>query len=148
MYSILIILLLFISSTADAIMDVISFHFSKSIFSKMHNWKIFKKKTYKEKLSIYRWCNPDYSWKNKWKNGNKEEGEIFKGSSTIFVFVTDLWHLMQFIQLNSLFLLSVVFLLHLEESSFKSIILHIFLYRVYYGINFTLWYDHILKLKK
>lgn len=33
------------------------------------------------------------SWKRKWKNGNKDEGEAFPGSSTIFVFVTDGYHL-------------------------------------------------------
>lgn len=43
-------------------------------------------------------ANPNYwnkgvSWKNKWKNGNPEDGEKFPGSSTIFVSLTDGYHL-------------------------------------------------------
>jgi len=33
------------------------------------------------------------SWTRKWKNGDKSQGEAFWGSSTIFVFVTDGYHL-------------------------------------------------------
>jgi hypothetical protein len=35
----------------------------------------------------------DKSWGNKWKNGDKKQGEKFLGSSTIFVLFTDAWHL-------------------------------------------------------
>lgn len=53
--------------------------------------------------------NPSYwakavSWKNKWKNGDPKQGERWFTSSTITVFLTDGWHLMQFIFLNALFL--------------------------------------------
>ena len=34
------------------------------------------------------------SWKNKYKNGDKNQGERFKGSTTIFVPFTDGWHLL------------------------------------------------------
>lgn len=43
------------------------------------------------------------SWRNKWKNGNKSEGEKFPFSSTILVMFTDRWHFAQ-----SLFLSSVL----------------------------------------
>ena len=33
------------------------------------------------------------SWVNKWKNGDKAQGEKYFGSSTIFVHFTDGWHL-------------------------------------------------------
>lgn len=33
------------------------------------------------------------SWKNKWKNGDKKQGEKFFGSSRWFVLFTDAWHL-------------------------------------------------------
>ena len=39
----------------------------------------------------------DLSWRNKWKNGDKREGEKFKFSSTIFVLFTDAWHLFGFL---------------------------------------------------
>lgn len=35
----------------------------------------------------------DQSWKNKWKNGDKKQGEKFFGSSRWFVLFTDAWHL-------------------------------------------------------
>ena len=34
-----------------------------------------------------------YSWKGKWKNGDKSQGEKFFGSSRWFVAQTDAWHL-------------------------------------------------------
>lgn len=40
------------------------------------------------------------TWKNKWKNGYKDQGEKFPGSSTVFVLFTDFWHGMQAIFLN------------------------------------------------
>jgi hypothetical protein len=33
------------------------------------------------------------AWKNKWKNGDKSQGEKFFGSSRWFVLFTDAWHL-------------------------------------------------------
>lgn len=37
--------------------------------------------------------NPVYSWTNKYKNGNKEEGARFPGSTTWLVWLTDGYHL-------------------------------------------------------
>ena len=37
--------------------------------------------------------NPNISWQNKWKNGNLDEGRRFPGSTTIFVWTTDGYHL-------------------------------------------------------
>jgi hypothetical protein len=47
--------------------------------------------------------NPNYwvkdtSWKNKWKNGDKKQGERFFGSSRWFVMFTDAWHLFGFLE--------------------------------------------------
>lgn len=46
--------------------------------------------------------NPEYwhksqSWRYKWKNGDKSQGERFWLSSTVFVMFTDAWHLAGFI---------------------------------------------------
>jgi len=35
----------------------------------------------------------DTAWVNKWKNGDKSQGEKFWGSSTVFVMFMDGWHL-------------------------------------------------------
>ena len=47
----------------------------------------------KFKFNIDFWYK-SISSKNKWKNGDKSQGEKFWGSSTIFVMFTDGWHLM------------------------------------------------------
>jgi len=63
-----------------------------------------------ENLLISEFWDKGYGWKYKWKNGNPALGERFLGSSTIFVFVTDGWHLLQFLMLR-FFYLSVAVLL-------------------------------------
>ena len=68
-----------------SIADKISFHFRSSIFSKLPT-------------KYHNFLNPSESWRNKWKNGDKIDGEKFIGSSTIFVMFTDLWHLINFFQ--------------------------------------------------
>ncbi len=76
------ILLLFASGVSKAIMDKVNFHFKHSIFNSLKFKQTF-------------W-NPKISWKNKWKNNDKSQGEKFLFSSTILVFTTDAWHLFQF----------------------------------------------------
>lgn len=76
---IVISILLFISAVAKSIMDKISFHYSTSIFPKLTKAENF-------------W-NPQFSWRNKYKNGDPKQGEKFLGSSTIFVSLLDGWHL-------------------------------------------------------
>jgi len=81
------ILLTLIAAMAMAAMDKVQHHWSVSIFSKLGPW----------------W-NPRESWRLKWKNGDPAQGERFPGSSTIFVFVTDFWHLAKWLMLKCLFL--------------------------------------------
>lgn len=96
--------LLVIAGISNAIMDTLQFHFSTSRFSQLGEW----------------W-NPVESWKRKWKNGNRLDGERFPGSSTVFVFVTDAWHFFKSITFTSM-ALSIVF----------------------YNPAFTWWLDFIL----
>jgi hypothetical protein len=78
------LILLFIAGICNAIMDVLDFHYNTSIFFNCNNQQ---------------WINPSISWKNKWKNGDPTQGEKFLGSSTVFVFITDLWHFCKFLML-------------------------------------------------
>ena len=64
-----------LSGIFKGVQDKLQFHFHKSIFKNLGTW----------------W-NPEESWRNKWKNGNKEEGEKFLLSSTLLVSLTDAWH--------------------------------------------------------
>lgn len=76
------------------------------------------------------------SWRNKWKNGNKSEGEKFPFSSTILVFLTDRWHLAQ-----SLFLWSIFGLIVTYEKQFNWWI-DLILMRVMFGVLFEMFYRY------
>jgi hypothetical protein len=66
----------------NSIMDTLRMHWKISIFSNIKNPKLMD------------WVNPKLSWDNKWKTKKAIE-ERFKWSSTLLVFVTDLWHFAQ-----------------------------------------------------
>jgi hypothetical protein len=75
-------ILLIIAAISEAIIDIISHNYYKSVF------KYLKRPGY--------W-NPDWSWRNKYKFGDKTFGEKFKYSTTILVSFTDAWHLFKMI---------------------------------------------------
>jgi hypothetical protein len=112
------------SSVAEAIMDKIQFHYDKSIFSQ-------------DKYKQTFW-DPTKSWVNKWKDSSAKQ-EKFLGSSTIFVFTTDAWHLFKFFRNTFLFI-------GLPLLSFGSmnIILAAILARIIYGLVFTICFDKLL----
>jgi len=118
--------LLFVAaaSVSEAIMDKIQFHYDISIFSQ-----------YKYKQTFW---NPNLSWVNKWKDSSARE-EKFLGSSSIFVFTTDAWHLFKFFRNTFLFI-------GLPLLSFGSmnIILAAILARIIYGLVFTICFDKLL----
>ena len=112
------------SSVSEAIMDKIQFHYDKSIFSK-------------DKYKQTFW-DPTKSWVNKWKDSSARE-ERFLGSSTIFVFTTDAWHLFKFFRNTFLFIG-----LPLLSLGSMNIILAAILARVIYGLVFTICFDKLL----
>lgn len=67
------------------VMDTLQHHFSVSIFRNRGNF----------------W-NPKESWRNKYRNGEKEQGPKFPFSTTALVFLTDAWHFFQFLMLSCL----------------------------------------------
>jgi hypothetical protein len=69
--------LILLACVAKAISDKLQFHFWTSVFAKWNG---------------YFW-NPALSWKRKWKNGDKKQGERFWRSSRQFVIFTDAMHL-------------------------------------------------------
>jgi hypothetical protein len=72
---------------ANGTMDKLQFHFGKSRLAKVENQQYW---------------NPQISWENKWSK--TAEGKLaqplrpaFPGSTTVFVWLTDGWHLMKFL---------------------------------------------------
>lgn len=79
---------------AEAVMDTLQFKFYTSVFRKYNG---------------YFW-NPDFSWQNKWKQGDPKFGPKFFGSSTFLVWTTDAWHLFKWIR-NRMIDFAVYFLI-------------------------------------
>jgi hypothetical protein len=117
------LILIILAAVSESIMDKLQFHYEKSIFSN---------ELYKQAF----W-DPSKSWVNKWEEDLKTEK--FLGSSTIFVFTTDAWHLFKFIRNTSLFIGLPILAL-----SPLNIIIEIVLARVIYGLVFTLFFDKLL----
>jgi hypothetical protein len=113
------------AAACEAVMDKLQFHYDKSIFSDSKYKQTF-------------W-NPNLSWVNKWKDSSARE-ERFLGSSTIFVFTTDAWHLFKFFRNTALFIA-----LPLLCFGPNHLIIEMIIARVVYGLTFTLYFDKILK---
>lgn len=83
----MVVFFFIIAGFAKGLADRITFHWS-TLFPLIKNNPEF-------------W-NHQISWRNKWKYGDKANGERFLFSSTLLVAFTDGWHLLQFILINSL----------------------------------------------
>lgn len=130
----LALILLCIAGAANAVMDTIQFKFSESIFKKYQK--------------ITQWANPAVSWRNKWKDGKRENGEKFPGSSTIFVWTTDLWHFAQSIMI-SCFVLAILVCNRLFSTEYLvlDIILHFVIFKACFSFTFELFWSKLLKSK-
>lgn len=83
------ILLILIAALFNAIMDVISFHYSRSVFSG---------------LGYDKWLDPYISWRNKYNNGKPELGR-----NAIPIFLTDVWHFAKSSMLTCIILAIVLY---------------------------------------
>ena len=111
---ILTIVLILVASFSNAVMDVSS----ENNFSKT-------------------WMNKTTSSGNKWKNGDKEQGERFFLSSTVLVGFTDLWHFAQLV-FHSSWQLAIA--IHMDY-----ILLYFVLIKVLFSLSFELIYRNINK---
>jgi hypothetical protein len=76
------LILVILAGILNAAMDIIvsTTRYNKSVFKMLpKKWEPFFDST--------------ISWQNKWKNGDRNQGEKFFGSSTFLVWTTDAWHL-------------------------------------------------------
>ncbi len=67
----------------------------KAIMDALAHGKLFKGNSF--------W-DESIAWKNKWKDGDRSKGEKYIGSSTVFVFATSGWHLVQEVLILLIFL--------------------------------------------
>lgn len=114
------LLLLFIGG-AKGWSDTTNFHYSKApafMQKKPTYWKMSE------------------SWKNKYKNRDISQGEAFLGSTTIFVALTDGWHLLQELMLWAIAGMSIYFL----RVKWYYLLLYLLLARMMIGLGFYLTY--------
>ena len=128
------VLFLALAGMCNAIMDKINFHWDESIFkdSKL-DW----------------WANPEVSYKNKWKNNsNSFDGEKFPGSSTVFVWVTDLWHFAQSFMIT-FFVLAALFygdgIVNLFDATWINMVCDLIILKGAFSLSFELFWSVILK---
>lgn len=131
MVSILIIAILLVlvnmSAISEAAMDKLQFHFDKSIFSNFKNQKFW---------------DPRISHLNKYKNQDVNQGEAFLYSTTLFVGLTDGWHLMKL--LKNLTMFTAVFVsIVLVVNGFLVAFAIVVALRVSYGYVFEQFFDKI-----
>jgi hypothetical protein len=135
------IMFVILAGISNSIMDTLAYHFSTSIFAN------FDDQSY--------W-NPNISWKNKWKNGNPEEGEAYFGSSTFLVWTTDAWHIFKSCWIN-LLLLALITTSHgyvnfitnhtPKCALYKYSILTFIILRLFLTCTFELFWSQIWPLK-
>jgi hypothetical protein len=80
------LLLVILAAVINAAMDTLNARYRQSVF-------------FTKDFRINRFTDPATSWQNKWKNGDRTQGEKFFGSSTFLVWTTDFWHLAKTIML-------------------------------------------------
>jgi hypothetical protein len=107
-----------LASFCNYVMDTLQFRYTNSFFSKFnpHFW------------------DPKLSWRNKW--GINLSTPKFFGSTTFLVFLTDGWHLFQFLMVFFISLSIVTF-----EDSFKlGIIINFIIYKIVWSSIFEIFF--------
>lgn len=133
------ILLALLAGISKGVMDILAHKFDSSIFSYLG-------------LKHHNFWNPLKSWDNKYKNEDPNQGERFLGSKTLFVAVTDGWHLSQAFCYS---LQAIAFLLWPGTEPEADDLLYVFnkiagfiVLRIATGAAFNLFYHKLLIIPK
>lgn len=113
------IILALLGGFGKALRDTLAHHFETSVFRNLNP----------------QFWNPVLSGSNKWKNGDRAQGEKFKFSSTLLISLTEAWHIGETI--NVAFLILGTGLL---VYSGIGLLWALLLARIAYGISFTVLY--------
>ncbi len=132
------LILLIVAGIANAMMDTLKSQWYNSKFNyiPIAHW-------------FYQWAGTE-SWRNKWKHGNKVEGERFWLSSTALVFITDGWHFFQMIW-GTAFCLAIVFyqpiglLFHWIPEWIPLWIVDFVILKSVYLITFNIFYERVFR---
>ena len=121
------LILFFLAGASEGVMDTLQFHYYRCFFNSLNPT----------------FWNPYISWKNKYTLGNPNLGAKFPGSTTIFVFTTDAWHLFKFIR-NLCIFMGIFFACINTCTIIEALIISVLL-RIIYGMIFTGFMKILLK---
>lgn len=124
----LTLIFVFLAAVCNAVMDVITYRFDTSIFSKVVRLKWF--------------IDPKVSWRNKYKNGDPSQGPKFPFSTTFLCFITDAWHLIKNIMLVLLYVGITCYIPIINP------VLDVILYYIVFGVTFEICWSRLFIIKK
>jgi hypothetical protein len=116
-------LLFILSGMFEAVMDKLQFHYDLSIFKKFKN-QLF-------------W-DPKISWKNKYEDGDPMKGERFFLSKSLFVGITDAWHLFKLFRTLTIF--AGIYFLFIPCATKYTCLMFVIIARILFGLSFTLFF--------
>lgn len=131
--------LLVLAGISNGIMDTLQFHYHASVFPQGEGDTLLG--------GSRQYFDPLISWRNKYKNGDPEQGPAYFGSMTVFVFLTDAWHLAQFFMLAFFQLAVALPLLRLFHLKWWWALPALIPAKFLFAIGFTIMYAYILKSK-
>ena len=124
----LTLIFVFLAAVCNAVMDVITYRFDTSIFSKVVRLKWF--------------IDPKVSWRNKYKNEDPSQGANFPFSTTVLCAITDLWHLTKNIMLVLLYVGITCYIPIINP------VLDVILYYIVFGVTFEICWSRLFIIKK
>lgn len=116
-------LLFVLSGLFESVMDTLQFHYEKSKFFHFKNQMFW---------------DPKISWRNKYKDGTPLGGEKFFLSTTLFVGVTDAWHLFKLLRTLTIF--AGIYFLFIPCGTKSECLLFVIIARILFGLSFTLFF--------
>lgn len=119
------------ATATNAVMDTLTTRYDRSIFARLSP-------------AAQQWWNPALSWPNKWKNGDRAQGEAFPLSSTAFVFTTDAWHFFKFLTILCIYAALFAPLTLLLRWSWYAYLLLYLAFDIPRGLVFELFYTKLL----
>lgn len=126
------IIFLVLVGVLQGVMDTLNFHYPSSLFARLKHPQFW---------------DPDLSWKNKYAKADGNEVWInkprFFGSETFFVWLTDGWHLAEFMR-NAAIVLAVLFFPGIQANWY--ILAYLVAGKIIISLSFSVTYD-LLKVK-
>lgn len=130
-------LLLLVAGVSNGIMDTLQFHYGKSLFPKVEGETLLGQDR--------EFWDPEISWKNKYRDYDAgDKRPAFWLSTTALVFLTDAWHLFQFIMLSAFQLAIIIPFLYFLRIKWYWALPALIPAKALFGIAFTLMYSYVL----